>query len=115
MDPVKKKYIIDNVKNIKNDANTLNKEEIFEKYNDFIKIYPKIFYTALEDNLNISELLEMMDFIEKSKNLSKFDRDSIISMSYAKKYIYPKLGKEPSREELLCARKKIMKKHDING
>lgn len=107
-----KDKIIDTVKVLRQDAQTLTESDINDKYSEFKEKFPKLFYMALTPNFNVGHLEGLIDYRDKSSrdNVSDLERDIFIGEAFAKKYLYPVVG-EPTIDQKKKAAKKVAEKY----
>lgn len=103
--------IVKTVEEIRDDFLDLTEIELNSKYSEFKKLFPKLYYTCMEKNFNITELKGLLEFRDKSSKENKPDivRDATVAEHYSKKYLYPVVG-EPTMEQKKEAGKKIAQK-----
>lgn len=108
--------IINTVKSLRNDSHSLNESQINEKYSEFKEKFPKLFYMCMTPNFDIECLNGLLNFRDKAErdNISDLERDVAVGEKFAKRYLYPVVGKEPSIEEKKEAAKKVAAKYFRN-
>ncbi len=104
--------ILDTVKVLRKDAQTLSESEIDDKYSEFKEKFPKLFYMSLTPNFNIGRLEGLVNYRDKASrdNVPDLVRDVTVSEEFAKEYLYPVVG-EPSLEQKRDAAKKVAEKY----
>ena len=103
--------ILDTVKKLRHDCVYLKESEIESKYSEFKDNFPKLYYTTLTPNFNMTMLENMLKFRNKAEqeNIPDLVRDVTIGEEMAKKYLYPVVG-EPTVEQKKKAAKKVAQK-----
>lgn len=108
--------IIETYNTYKIDKETKTQQELNAKNEDFIKRYPKIWLSFLDNVFELEKFKQLISIHEKSYNSAsgnhkakKFESDTQVSETLAKEYLYPVIG-EPSKQDKKKAYKKAWKK-----
>jgi hypothetical protein len=104
--------IIETVKELRDDANTMPERDIKAKYDTFIEKFPKLYYTCIAPNFDMKTLETMLQYRNKAdnENIPNLVRDVTIGETMAKKYLYPVVG-EPSIQQKKEAAAKVAQKY----
>jgi hypothetical protein len=110
-----KKKIIDTVESFQYDVCTKTTDEIEDKYDEFKQMFPKLYWTCLDPNFNLEELIGLLNIRDEASrnNTPDLVRDTTIGEHYAKKYVYPVVGEPTIEEKKIAARKAVLKSEQL--
>lgn len=99
--------ILNKFKEIMDDTKKLTSKQIETKYMKFKEIFPKLYEMAInnEGQKSIDTLSMMLKITEKKQEgkLNTFESNLAVGEELGKKYIYNKVGYQPSKEDYIRA------------
>jgi hypothetical protein len=108
----KSKYILECIKNIQKDKNTLTKTELINKWSAFYNEYPFISIILEDEDIDLSILIEMLFKIDKindnkiTKEKAEIEFGNILSKNYLNQF------EQPDKESIIKSYKLATKQYE---
>lgn len=106
--------ILDSIKNIINDKENMNKRQLEFKWNNFMNVYPMIFFQLIDNDCSkldmtfIENMIDEVDCIDDGKKTNE-EVELDLGNELAERYVYTKVNR-PSPKDLMDAYKNVINK-----